>query len=412
MAWKEVLVMEERCGFVLLAEKRQQSFSSLCAEYGISRKTGYKWLERYRKYGLKALSELSRRALHCPHKTSADTEKLILSERRKHPTWGPKKLQDLLIKVHQIESPPARSTIGEILQRNGVPLRKRRKRGVFHLPLQDLTVPLATNEVWTVDFKGWFLALNGDRCDPLTVMDLYSRYVLCAKLLPGQTVRVTKPAFRTLFKRYGLPRVIRVDNGSPFASMGIGRLSELSVWWTHLGIRVEFIKPASPQENGAHERMHGTMKAEVTRPPSANVPAQQQRLDRWRKEYNEERPHEGIGMQRPAQKYQVSPRRFRGSIKPLRYPRPMKALSVSGSGFIYLNGSACFIGEALSGSRLGLKTLDNGIHEVYFAERLLGELHELAPDRLRPLAGWIPKGSKGIKKQGYRVNERVTHVPG
>jgi len=412
MAWKEVLVMEERCGFVLLAEKRQQSFSSLCTEYGISRKTGYKWLERYRKYGLKALSELSRRVLHCPHKTSADVETLILSERRKHPTWGPKKLQDLLMKVHRINPPPARSTIGNILKRNGVPLLKRRTRGVFRLPLQDLTVPEAANDVWTVDFKGWFRTQDGSRCDPLTVMDLYSRYILCAKVLCGQTQRSTKPAFQSLFKLYGLPKVIRVDNGSPFASVGIGRLSELSVWWTHLGIRVEFIKPASPQENGAHERMHGTLKAEVTKPPSANVPAQQQRLDRWRKEYNEERPHEGIGMQRPAQKYQVSPRRFSGFIKPLHYPRPMKPFSVSGSGFIYLNGSACFIGEAFSGSRLGLKTLDNGIHEVYFAERLLGELHDSTPDRLRPLAGSIPKGSKGIKKQRYRVNESVTHVPG
>jgi transposase InsO family protein len=412
MAWKKVLVMEERCSFVLLAEKSQQSFSSLCAEYGISRKTGYKWLERYRKYGLKALSELSRRPLHCPHKTAAHIEKLILNDRRNHPTWGPKKLQNLLMTEHKIISPPSQGTIGAILKRNGVPLRKRRKRGVFRLPLQNLTVPLAANEVWTVDFKGWFQTLDGARCDPLTIMDLHSRFLLCAKLLAGQTVRSSKPAFTAVFKRYGLPRVIRVDNGSPFASMGVGRLSELSVWWTHLGIRVEFIKPASPQENGAHERMHGTMKAEVTRPPSANISAQQQRLDRWRKEYNEERPHEGIGMQRPVQNYQASPRRFSGSIKPLRYPRPMKTLVVSGSGFVCWNGAACFMGEALSGSRLGLKPLDNGNHEVYFAERLLGELSELSPDRLRPLAGWIPKGSKGRKKREYRMRESVTDVPG
>lgn len=256
-------------------------------------------------------------------------------------------------------------------------------------------MPEAANDVWTVDFKGWFRTLDGARCDPLTVMDLYSRYLLCAKLLLGQTQRSTKPAFEALFKRYGLPKVIRVDNGSPFASVGIGRLSELSTWWTHLGIRVEFIKPASPQENGAHERMHGTLKAEVTKPPSANRAAQQQRLDRWRKEYNEERPHEGIEMQRPAQRYQKSPRRFSGKIKPLRYPRPMKPIQVSSSGFIYLEGAACFIGEALSGSRLGLKALDSGIHEVYFADRLLGELHDSTPDRLRPLY----RRSKGIKER-------------
>lgn len=394
MAWKEVLVMEERSCFVLLAEKHQQSFSSLCKEYGISRKTGYKWVARYQKYGLGSLREFNRRPMSCPHKTSVKIEKLILRERRKHKTWGPKKLRDILIKEHHIAMPPAESTIGEILKRNGVPLRKRRRRGVFHLPLQDLTIPLTANDVWTVDFKGWFKTQDGIRCDPLTVMDLHSRYLLCSRLLNAQTQRSTKPAFATLFKRYGLPRVIRVDNGSPFASMGIGRLSVLSVWWTHLGIRVEFIKPASPQENGAHERMHETMKAEATK-PSKNKSAQQQRMNRWRKEYNNDRPHESIGMQRPSQRYHKSPRRFHGKIKPLRYPRPLKTLQVNSSGSISWKSKAIFIGEALSGSYLGLKALDNGIHEVYFADRLLGELHESTPDRLRPLH----QRSKGIEEK-------------
>jgi transposase InsO family protein len=394
MAWKEVLVMEERSSFVLLAEKHQQSFSSLCKEYGISRKTGYKWVARYQKYGLRSLRELSRSPMSCPHKTSLKIEKLILRERRRHKTWGPKKLRDLLIKNHKIAKPPAESTIGEILKRNGVPLRKRRKRGVFRLPLQDLTTPVVANDVWTVDFKGWFRTQDGTRCDPLTIMDLHSRYLLCTKLLNGQTQRSTKPAFAAVFKRYGVPKVIRVDNGSPFASMGIGRLSTLSVWWTHLGIRVEFIKPASPQENGAHERMHGTMKPEVTNPTSVNEAAQQQRIDRWRREYNQDRPHESIGMLRPVQKYQKSPRRFSGKITPLHYPRPLKTLHVSSSGFVSWNASAIFIGEALSGSRLGLKALDNGIHEVYFADRLLGELHDSTPDRLRPLS----RRSKGIEE--------------
>jgi len=412
MAWKEVSVMGERCGFVLLAGKRQQSFKSLCAEYGISRKTGYKWVERYHKYGLEALTEWSRRPLSCPHKTPAAVERLVLSERRKHPTWGPKKLRRVLREEHRIGTPPAESTIGDILKRSGMALRKRRKRGVFRLPPQELTVPVAANDVWTVDFKGWFRTLDGQRCDPLTVMDLHSRYLLCARLLAGQTVRAAKPVFRALFRRHGLPRVIRADNGSPFASMGIGRLSELSVWWTHLGIRVEFIKPGSPQENGAHERMHGTLKAEAAEPPSANAAAQQQRLDRWRREYNGDRPHEGLGMQRPAQKYQTSPRRFSEKIKPLVYPRPLQALSVSASGFVCLKGKSFFIGEALAGSRLGLKPLDKGIHEVYFAERLLGELHESAPGRLRPPAS-VARGQPLKNGAQDKNNEQsVTHVPG
>jgi putative transposase len=243
-------------------------------------------------------------------------------------------------------------------------------------------------------------------------MDLHSRYLLCAKLLSGQTQRSTKPAFEAVFKCYGVPKVIRVDNGSPFASMGIGRLSSLSVWWTHLGIRVEFIKPASPQENGAHERMHGTMKPEVTKPTSVNEAAQKQRIDRWRREYNQDRPHESIGMLRPVQKYQKSPRRYCGKIKPLRYPRPLKTLQVSVSGFVSWSASSIFIGEALSGSCLGVKAIDNGVHEVYFADRLLGQLHESAPDRLRPLPRIIPKGLEGEKKQEDRDNPSVTHVPG
>lgn len=408
MAWKEVLVMEERCSFVLMAEKHQQSFSSLCEEYGISRKTGYKWVERYRKYGLLSLREFNRRPMSCPHQTPLEIEKLVLRERRKHKTWGPKKLRVLLITVHNITNPPAESTIGSILKRNGVALRKRRRHKAIRIPLQGLTIPQEANDVWTVDFKGWFRTRDGERCDPLTVMDLHSRYLLCAKLLFGQTFRSTKRAFKNLFSYYGLPKVIRVDNGSPFASAGIGRLSELSVWWTHLGIRVEFIKPASPQENGAHERMHGTFKAECTKPPSSNIVAQQQRMDRWRKEYNQDRPHEAIGMQRPAQKYHKSQRRFCGKIKSLHYPRPLKTVEVSSSGCIHRGVTTCFVGTALSGSCLGLKPIDNGVHEVYFADRLLGELHDSTPGRLQPLSRIFERE----KRQDDRVNQCVTHVPG
>jgi transposase InsO family protein len=358
------------------------------------------------------MKELNRRPMSCPHQTPWEIEILILRERRKHKTWGPKKLRAVLISVHKIASPPAVSTIGAILKRNGVPLRKFRNRKALRLPLQGLTSPEEANDVWTVDFKGWFRTLDGERFDPLTVMDLYSRYLLCAKGLAGQTLYSTQYAFRGLFKRYGLPKVIRVDNGVPFASVGIGRISELSAWWTNLGIRVEFIKPASPQENGAHERMHGTMKKECTKPPSTNSGSQQLRMDRWRREYNQDRPHEAIGMQRPAQKYHKSQRRYCGKIMPLRYPRPLESIQVSSSGFIHRGVTSCFIGTAFSGSYLGLKPIDNGIYEVYFAERVLGELHDSTPDRLRPLSRIIPRGSEREQKQDSRVNQSVTHVPG
>lgn len=396
MAWKEVLKMEEICRFVIMADRKEKPFKWLCEEFGVSRKTGYKWLGRYQQYGIKGVQELSRRPYNIPWKTPKKIEKLILKERREHATWGPKKLRQRLIDEYRIEKPPAESTIGEILKRNGVPVKKRRMRGVFRLALQQLTVPEAANDVWTVDYKGWFRTKDGARCDPLTIMDLYSRYILRVKITPAQTVKWAKKAFKRVFKQYGLPKVIRVDNGAPFASMGIGRLSELSVWWVHLGIRVEFIKPGSPQENGAHERMHETMKAESLKPASLNPRAQQQRLDRWTKEYNEQRPHEGIGMRRPAQLYQASPRRYSEKIKSLIYKSEFKTVKVRSGGHINWQGKKWYIGEALVGSRIGLKALNNTVYEVYFAERLLGCLDYDTPERLRP-PGSISQGQRRKK---------------
>ena len=265
MPWNEVTPMEEINRFVCLAVSGRLTLTELCADFHVSRKTGYKWLRRYQAEGVRGLRPRSHRTRHCPHQTAVKIEQLVLQERRWHRTWGPKKLQELLRCRHRIKPLPACSTIAGILRRHGLSQRPRRKPGLYEVARSTLTVPRQPNHVWTVDFKGWFLLGNGQRCDPLTVCDRFSRYVLGCRARPDQQFGGTLRAFQKLMRHHGLPQVIRVDNGTPFASMALGRLSRLSVWWINQGIAVEFIRPASPQENGSHERMHRDLKAEATR---------------------------------------------------------------------------------------------------------------------------------------------------
>ena len=255
--------MEEIIRFVMLAQSARFTVSELCEQFGISRKTGYKHLERYAADGLKGLAVRSHRPHQFPQRTDAVVEALILAERRLHRTWGPKKLHKVLEVKHGIESPPARSTIGEILRRHGLSVQRRRKPGMYVALNDGLTVPTRPNHVWTVDFKGWFLLGNGQRCDPLTVCDRYSRYLLACRAQPNQQFKGTLQTFKALMRQAGVPEVIRVDHGTPFASIGLGRLSSLSIWWIEQGIAVEFTGPAAPQDNGSHERMHRDLKAEA-----------------------------------------------------------------------------------------------------------------------------------------------------
>ncbi len=280
MAWNQVTLMEQKHRFVSLAATGRFTFTELCADFHVSRKTGHKWVVRYRKEGAAGLRERSRRPHGCAHQTAARIEQLILRERRKHRTWGPKKLRRLLRRDHRIRQPPACSTIAGILRRSGLSQRPRRKPGLYEVSRHALTVPTHPNHVWTVDFKGWFTLGNGQRCDPLTVCDLFSRYYLACRARPNQQFAGTLRAFHKLMRRHGLPEIIRVDNGTPFASLALGRLSQLSAWWINQGIIVEFIQPASPQQNGSHERGHRDLKAEATQPPSPTMAAQQRRFDR------------------------------------------------------------------------------------------------------------------------------------
>ncbi len=383
--------MEEIIRFVSLAQTDRFTITELCAQFHISRKTAYKHLERYALGGWKALAVRSHRPHRCPQRTDAAIEKLILAERRLHRTWGPKKLQDLLEKKHGVEAPPACSTIGEILRRHGLSVKRRRRPGVYPALNEELTVPTQPNHVWTVDFKGWFLLGNGQRCDPLTVCDRYSHYVLAVRAQPDQQFQRTLRTFRALMRQAGLPEIIRVDHGSPFASVGLGRLSALSVWWIEQGIEVEFTRPASPQDNGSHERMHRDLKAEATQPASANLAAQQRRFERWQYTYNHERPHESLGQQRPTEVYQPSARRLRENDKPIVYPSECEVKLVSLSGHVAHDGRNYHLGEAFAGKRVGLRRSADGQTELHFANVLLGHLRfDAGGGRFKPTAYVAP----------------------
>jgi transposase InsO family protein len=323
---------------------------------------------------------------------------LILAERRLHRTWGPKKLHKVLEVKHGIESAPARSTIGEILRRHGLSVQRRRKPGMYVALNDGLTVPTRPNHVWTVDFKGWFLLGNGQRCDPLTVCDRYSRYLLACRAQPNQQFKGILWTFQGLMRQAGVPEVIRVDHGTPFASIGLGRLSSLSIWWIEQGIAVELTRPASPQDNGSHERMHRDLKAEAITPPSANNAAQQRRFERWQHIYNHDRPHESLDQQRPCEFYQPSSRRLNENDKPLVYPADCEVKRVSSSGFLAHEGKSYHVGEAFAQKRVGLHLNAKGQTELYFANVHLGNLTYGSAGRCRPKAGIAPPNHNPLAK--------------
>ena len=378
--------MSEKERFVILAKTGRFTISELCKDFGISRKTGHKYLQRYGSEGRDGLVERSRRPKSSPNATADSVEDLIVSERRKHPTWGPKKIRDLLLKIHGIERPPRESTIALVLSRHGLSQRRKRKPGAYRARPEHLTEPTRPNEVWTFDFKGWFLLQNGQRCDPLTVCDRYSRFVIGCHGCANQQFKGTLSVCKKLMRHHGLPDIIRVDNGAPFASIALGGLSQLSVWWVEQGIRVEFMTPASPCQNGSHERMHRDLKAEATKPASKNLSAQRKRFERWRSEYNYDRPHESLDMLRPSEIYRKSSRRLGEKYK-MRYPDGYEVKRVSGSGHISYGGSNFYLSEIYSGCRVGLFENDDGITELHYSNLHLGNLEYNFGDPYRPGPG-------------------------
>src|SRR6185295_15651836 len=281
-------VEEERLKFIVacLDAESGWTMSELCAAFGVSRKSGYKWLQRYRDAGVEGLRERPRAPLHHPNATPAELVQQLIAARKQHGFWGPRKLVRTLRRAQPQLPWPAPSTVGAILARHGLVTPRRRRRGGVAVGRPALSPPTYPNQVWGVDYKGWFRLGDGQRCDPLTISDLFSRYVLACRRVPRLTAHCARPVFERAFREYGLPDAIRSDNGIPFASVGLGGLSQLAVWWIKLGIALERISPGRPDQNGRHERMHRTLKRETALPPCATAAAQQRRFDRFRIRFN------------------------------------------------------------------------------------------------------------------------------
>lgn len=368
MPWKASSVVEARTRFVLEHEQGQQTMSALCQIYGVSRQTGYEWMRRYRQHGLEALRDLGRAPRRHPNQTPGDVEEMVLALREARMTWGARKLKRVLEREFRDQMWPAASTIGAMLARAGL-VRERRKRRRVPPYTQPFAAASAPNRVWCADFKGWFRTRDGDRIDPLTITDAHSRYLLrCQTVEKTDTARV-QAVFEAAFRDYGLPERIRSDNGAPFASHAIAGLSRLSVWWMKLGIVPERIDAGHPEQNGRHERMHRTLKQETAAPAALNRRAQQRSFDQFRREYNQVRPHEALGMQTPASVYTPSSREFPARVPEPEYDAGMQVRTVRDRGAISWKGHRhVFLTETLIGERVGLLPLDDRFYTVYFAE--------------------------------------------
>jgi putative transposase len=383
MSWKEICCLAKRQQFVKLALQAHQSMSQLCRLFRVSRRTGYKWKARFEQYGRAGLRDRPRRPHRCPRQLSTEWLRRIRQLRRRHRSWGSRKLAAWLRKIYPRQRIPSARVIDKWLRRWKLTRRRpaRRKRGPL-VKRRALTAAVRNNQVWTVDFKGWFRTADGRRVEPLTVRDLFSRYVLSIRLLRDQRWEPVGHVFLGLFRQYGYPEVIRVDNGGPFGSAGPAGLSRLSAWWTALGIRVEFIAPGHPEQNGGHEQMHRVLKAETTRPASEHRRAQQRRTSRWVKIYNQVRPHQALGLRPPAEIYRPG-RREQRRLK-LSYPSDWVVRRVRSNGEIRWQGRKRFVGEAFVGYGIGLKTLSSKKHRVYFDGLVIGELRQSDGGGMRP----------------------------
>jgi transposase InsO family protein len=359
--------MEEKLRFVFEYERRERSMTELCQHYEIARETGYVWLRRYRFAGVAGLVEHSRAARRHNNQTPEDIEQMVLQLRQAHMRWGPRKLKCVLERDEPGRTWPSSSTIGALLQREGlvVARKKRRRTAPYSDPLAHAA---EANRVWCADFKGWFRTADGQRIDPLTISDAHSRYLLrCQVVEKTDTARV-QAIFEAAFREYGLPAAIRTDNGAPFASHALAGLSRLAVWWIKLGITPERIAAGHPEQNGRHERMHRTLKQEVAQPPAANRREQQRRLDQFRQEYNELRPHEALEMQTPAAVYQPSARAFPARLPEPDYPDSMLVRSVRPHGHFRWKHRDVFLSEVLWGERVGLLPDDDRWFTIYLAQ--------------------------------------------
>ena len=385
--------MAEDCERTLLRRElirelfeEDRGISELSERYGLSRKTIHRWKRRYEQEGLKGLEAKSRRPHRSPRAAiSRQRKEEVLALKRRRRRWGAKKLVAELKRRHADKAVVSESTVGRLLRAAAL-THDRRRRSRKNGPLvqwPNRPVASASNLVWAIDFKGDFFLQDGTRVYPLTIEDLYSRFLLELRALEATTFVAVKASCRRVFSSYGLPEGIVVDNGKPFAGEGLLGLSRLSSWWMSLGIKVYFIEPSKPYQNGHLERLHGTLKTEATQPPSTNLKAQQLRFDRWREYYNQQRPHEAIAQRYPSELYR--PGSKPSSLEPaaLHYPSPMLERYVKSGGEFNFDGRLYFLSEALSGYNIGLKPIALGKFEIFWGQLLVGWLEPAAADPIR-----------------------------
>jgi putative transposase len=375
MPWRERSPMDERVQFIADYLRGRWSTSELCRRYGMSRKTAYKWIDRYDRDGPRGLEARTSQPGSNPQTTPGGIAQAILALRRRHPSWGGKKILAVLHEQRPTWTLPAVSTANDILKRHGLVRPRRQRRRLGH-PGYAPTIVTEPNALWSVDFKGQFRTQNGQLCYPLTVGDVYSRFVVACRALARPTTLATWRAFAVIFREYGLPTAIRSDNGEPFAAPSLARLSRLSVWWIRLGIRPVLIAPASPYQNGTHERMHRTLKAATTRPPAPTRAGQQRRFTAFRREYNDVRPHEALGQQPPSRRYAPSRRMFPRELPPVTYPRHYEIRRVSAPGVMCWHSRTIVISTVLVGEDIGLEPVDDGEWDLHFGPIRLGRFDE------------------------------------
>lgn len=390
MAWKRNSKVEQRLDLVRQMAEGKIATSELCQRFGISRPTAYKWSRRYKQGRLRGLRDKSRKPLARGLQTSVLWLRRIKRLRRRHRTWGARKLCHVLVETYGKAGSPAVATIGRWLKRWGLARGRRRRRSGPVLSRPGLREGRACHDLWTVDFKGWYRTGDGRRVEPLTVRDSYSRYGLEVRLLGSQGIRETRRAFAKIFRQHGVPRRIRCDNGAPFGGAGPTGLTRLSAWWVKLGIKVEFITPGRPCENGAHEQFHRVYKAEVARNPARTCRGQQRRGRRWLEIYNARRPHEALGMRKPKDLFKENRRRPK-PVRTWKYPKKWERRWVKGTGEICRQGVRRFVGEAFVRDYVGLKPEGQGIWLVYFGPALVGELRENESGSIR-FARYARKG--------------------
>lgn len=375
MPWRAVDAEQERLRFIAMWETGSYRKSELCARFDVSRPTGDAVLRRWAAEGVAGLKDRSRAPKHSPQRIAPEVAEILIQARLAHPTWGPRKIRVWVKERMPWLELPAASTIGELFTQAGLVERRQRQRRWRH-PGRTSVAAESPNDVWTADYKGQFRTRDGRYCYPLTVADARTRFLLAVEGQASIGQRGALETFEQLFRKHGLPRAIRSDNGSPFCSKAIAGLSQLSVWWTKLRIEHDRIAPGHPEQNGAHERMHRTLKQATLRPPASDRTEQQNRFDAFRAEYNTERPHEALAMKTPGALYTSSPRELPERIEPPSYPGHCHVRRLRGNGMLYFRNHAFFVSELLIGEEVGLEEVADGVWSIYYYDLLLARLDE------------------------------------